>query len=330
MTSDDRADPHFLVTTVIPEPGMSILRDHGAVTVPDRPLTYDELAAAAASGNYSVVVAQLRDRVDSALLDSARIRGVSNYAVGYDNIDVDAATRNDIMVANTPGVLTESTADIAFLLILATARRGVEADTYTRTGRFDGWRPDLLLGTDVSGTVLGLAGFGRIARATARRALGFGMTVLFCPRPPGDRDVTDEELGDLAGAVTHVDWPTLVRRSDFLSLHVPLTESTRHLVDSDVLRSMKDTAILINTARGPVADEAAVVAALRDGTLAAAGFDVYEHEPALTEGLAELPNTVLLPHLGSATVSVRSEMARLCALNAVAMARGDEPPHRVR
>ena len=317
----------ILVTTEIPAPGMDILRAAGDVDL--REVDHEQLVDACASGDYSVVVSQLRDRFDADLLRSASLVGISNYAVGYDNIDIAAATAQGITVANTPGVLTDSTADIAMLLILSTARRAVEADAFVRSGSFTGWQPELLLGSDVSGRVLGLAGFGRIARATARRALGFGMTVKFCPRPPGDREVSDDELGEFAGRVIHASWDEIVTTSDFLSLHVPLSDSTHHLVDAAVFEAMKPSAILINTARGPVVDEAALVVALREKSISAAGLDVYEREPALEPGLAELSNTVLLPHVGSATVSVRSEMARLCATNAAAMFAGSLPPHPV-
>jgi glyoxylate reductase len=320
---------HFLVTTAIPEPGMQLLADAGRVTVLPEPPDYATLAALCASGDFDVVLTQLRDVMDARLLGEARVKGISNYAVGYNNIDVDAATRHGILVCNTPGVLTDATADIAMLLILGTARRVVEADRLVRDGKFLGWEPELLLGRDVSGAVLGLAGFGRIARATARRALGFGMEVIFSPRPPGDRPVSEEELGEFAGKVRQVAWPELVERSDFLSLHVPLNEQTRHVVGADVLQRMKPDAILINTARGPVVDEAALVAALRNGVIAGAGLDVFEDEPQLAPGLAELPNTVLLPHVGSATVRVRSEMARLSASNAIAIAEGRLPLHPV-
>ncbi|WP_120521811.1 2-hydroxyacid dehydrogenase [Arthrobacter celericrescens] len=319
----------FLVTTPIPEPGLRLLSDAGQVTVLPEPPDYATLSRLCASGNYDVVLTQLRDVVDADLLAHARVKGVSNYAVGYNNIDVDAATRHGIMVGNTPGVLTDATADIAMLLILGTARRVVEADTVVRAGKFLGWEPEFMLGRDVSGAVLGLAGFGRIARAVARRALGFGMEVLFAPRPPGDRPVDDGELGEFAGKVRQVPWPELVERSDFLSLHVPLNAQTHHLVDAAVLAGMKPGGILINTARGPVVDEAALVDALRAGVIAGAGLDVFEDEPRLAAGLAELPNTVLLPHVGSATVSVRAEMARLSALNAIAMAEGRLPLHAV-
>ncbi len=319
----------FLVTTPLPDPGMRLLEAAGTMTVAENGLTHTELADACASGDHRVVVAQLRDEFDATLLDGAKITGISNFAVGYNNIDIAAATANAIVVGNTPGVLTDATADIAVLLMLAVARRCVEADTFVRAGKFHGWEPELLLGHDVSGKTLGLAGFGRIARATARRALAFGMTVAFCPRPPGDRPVSEEELGEFAGKVRHMSWPELVDTSDYLSVHVPLNDQTHHLVDAGVLNAMKPSAILINTARGPIVDEQALVAALRDGTIAGAGLDVYEDEPRLAPGLAELPNTVLLPHVGSATVPVRSEMARRCAENAIAMARGELPPYPV-
>ena len=205
---------NFLVTTAIPDPGLQLLRDAGHVTVLPEPPDYGTLAALCASGEFDVVLTQLRDVIDAPLLANARVRGVSNFAVGYNNIDVDAATRRGIVVGNTPGVPTDATADIAMLLILGTARRVVEADRLVRDGKFHGWEPELLLGRDVSGAVLGLAGFGRIARATARRALGFGMEVLFSPRPPGDRPISDEELGEFAGKVRQVPWKELVERSD--------------------------------------------------------------------------------------------------------------------
>lgn len=321
--------PHYLVTVPVPEPGPSLLAASGAVTVLPSPPDHRTLRDMCASGEFDVVLTQLRDVVDAELLADARVRGVSNFAVGYNNIDVAAATRHGILVGNTPGVLTDATADVAMALILATARRVVEGDRMVREGRFTGWEPELLLGRDVSGAVLGLAGFGRIARATARRALGFGMEVLFAPRPPGDRPVGDDELGEFAGRVRQVPWDELVARSDYLSLHVPLAESTHHLVDRDVLRRMKPEAVLVNTARGPVVDEHALVEALRAGEIAGAGLDVYEDEPRLAPGLAELPSTVLLPHVGSATVPVRREMSRLSALNAIAMAEGRMPPHAV-
>ncbi|EKT79067.1 glyoxylate reductase [Rhodococcus opacus M213] len=321
---------NFLVTRAIPEPGMSLLRTAGTVTVPEDLLDSSALNDACRSGDYQIVVAHLSDRFDEDILQHARIGGISNYAVGVNNIDIDSATRRSIMVANTPGVLlTEATADVAMLLLLAVARRCVEADQFLRDGRFTGWQPELLLGHGVGGKRLGLAGFGRIARATARRALAFGMEVVFCPRPPNAGDARRTDLGELGGLVTQIDWYELLETSDYVSLHVPLTTSTTHLVDVEALTRMKSTAILINTSRGPVVDEGALVEALRQGWIAGAGLDVFEHEPAVTPGLVDLPNTVLLPHVGSATVPVRNEMARLCALNAIAMGSNETPPHPV-
>jgi glyoxylate reductase len=322
-------DPAFLVTYPIPEVGMAALRTAGRVHVPDDAPSAAELHSLCTSGEFDVVVAQLGDRFDAALLAEAEIAGISNYAVGYDNIDVTAATGNGIAIGNTPGVLTDATADLAMLLILATARRAVEADRFVRSGKWTGWRPELLLGQDVSGATLGLAGFGRIARATAKRAAAFGMTVTFCSHPPAGRMVTDEEIAALPFPARQVSWLELVETSDFLSVHVPLADTTRHLVDGTVLASMKPTAMVINTARGPVIDEAALVTALRERGIAAAGLDVYEDEPRLAPGLAELPNVVLLPHLGSATVQVRNRMAELCAANAIALGSGRLPPHCV-
>lgn len=319
----------ILLTTPLPDPAPELLAAAGEVTILTAPPSYEELDALCASGDFDVVLTQLRDRIDAQLLARARVKGISNYAVGYNNIDIAAATRHGIAVANTPGVLTDATADIAMLLILGTARRVIEADRLVREGRFTGWEPELLLGSDVSGKTLGLAGFGRIARATARRALGFGMEILFAPRPPGDRVVSQEELGEFAGKVRQVPWSELVACSDYLSLHVPLNQDTHHLVDADVLGRMKSSAILINTARGPIVDEQALVAALSTGQISGAGLDVFENEPLLATGLAQLPNTVLLPHVGSATVPVRAEMARLSALNAIAMASGQVPAHLV-
>ena len=323
------ADPTFLVTYPIPEPGMRSLRAAGRVHVPEEQPTPEELRDACASGDFDVVVAQLSDRFDADLLGAAKLAGISNYAVGYDNIDIPAATANGIPVGNTPGVLTDATADLAMLLILATARRAVEADQFTRSGQFTGWKPELLLGQDVSGATLGLAGFGRIARATAQRATAFGMDVTFCSHPPDGPTVDDAELARLPYPVRQVGWHELVERSDFLSVHVPLAPSTKHLIDAGTIAAMKPTAILVNTARGPIVDEAALVTSLGNGHLAGAGLDVYEDEPRLAPGLADLPNVVLLPHLGSATTKVRARMAELCAGNAVAIANGLAPPHCV-
>lgn len=316
----------FLVMTTIPEAGMRLLREAGEVTLGADVGGPAALPGLLASGDHDVVVAGLDCAFDAAGLAGARIAGISNFAVGYNNVDVAAATEHGILVGNTPDVLTDATADIAMLLLLGVARRAVEGERMMRAGRFDGWEADMLVGKDVRGATLGVAGFGRIGKATAERALAFGMEVVFTPRPPAHREVGDDELGALAGRVTQLRWEELVERSDFLSLHVPLTPDTRHLVDADVLRRMKDDAVLVNTARGPVVDEAALVRALRDGVIGGAGLDVFEGEPATAPGLVELPNVMLLPHLGSATRGTRDAMAELAARNAIGMATGGDVP----
>lgn len=316
----------FLLMTRIPEPGLGMLREAGEVVDGADVGGNAALADLLASGDHDVVVAALDQKFTAEVLADARIKGIANYAVGVNNVDVAAATERGIAVGNTPDVLTDATADIALLLILGVTRRAVEGERMMREGRFQGWAPDMLVGKDVRGATLGLAGFGRIGKAVAERALAFGMEVVFAPRPPAHREVSAEELGELAGRVRQVRWEELVEVSDVLSLHVPLTDQTRHLVDAEVISRMKQGAVLVNTARGPVVDEAALVAALREGRLFGAGFDVYEDEPALAPGLAELENVMLLPHLGSATRDTRAAMSELAARNAIGMAEGGEIP----
>jgi len=224
------------------------------------------------------------------------------------------------VVTNTPGVLTDATADCAVGLMLAAARRLCEGDHEMRAGHYLGWEPEYLLGLDLNGATLALIGFGRIGQAVARRALAFDMQVLYVE----DGDVPVDPA--LAGRVRRVDFDTAVREADVISLHTPLTAQTRHLVGEDVLRRMKPTSVLVNTSRGPVVDEAALVRALREGWIAAAGLDVYEREPEMSPGLAECRNAVLAPHLGSATVKTRAAMARLCAENVLAALDGELPP----
>ncbi len=254
----------------------------------------------------------LTDRIDSRFLEGARhLRIVANMAVGTDNIDLAAAARLGIAVSNTPDVLTDATADLTFALLLAAARRLAWADRYVRGGGFVGWSPDVGIGLDVTGRTLGIVGAGRIGRAVAERARGFRMQVLFHARSGG----------------TPLD--ELLARSDFVSLHVPLSNETRHLIGARELARMKKTAVLVNTARGPIVDEAALVQALRTGQLAAAGLDVFEQEPALAPGLRDLPQVVLAPHVGSATVATRERMAEVAAANVVAALRGEPVPNRV-
>ncbi len=264
----------------------------------------------------------ITDSVDAELLDHApQLKMIANYGVGYNNIDLAAATDRGIPVSNTPDVLTDATADTALALMLACARRVIEGDRRTRQGRFKHWAPLHFLGTEVSGKTLGIVGLGRIGRAVCRRAAGFGMRVLYHNR----RRLPPEEESQLG--VVHAGLESLLAGADFVSLHVPLTPHTRHLIGADELRRMKSTAYLINTARGPVVDERALVRALQEGRIAGAGLDVYENEPELAPGLAELENTVLLPHVGSATIETRTRMAELAAENLLAGLRGERPPN---
>jgi glyoxylate reductase len=263
-------------------------------------------------GGVDALLCLLTDRIDARVLEAAdRLRIVANMAAGTDNVDLAAAGRLGVAVTNTPDVLSEATADMAFALLLAVARRLVEGDRWVRAGRFQGWSPDLLLGLDVHGRTLGIVGSGRIGRAMARRAEGFGMRVLARGRREGP---PLEEL---------------LERADFVSLHVPLTAETRHLIGARELRRMQPHAVLVNTARGPVVDEAALVRALREGWIAGAGLDVYEREPALEPGLAELEYVVLAPHVGSATHGTRARMAEIAADNVIACLAGRALPSPV-
>lgn len=285
----------------------------------DLPPPYDELAhrTAAADGLISL----LTDRVDAPLIDGApHLRVISNVAVGYDNIDVAAAARHGIAVGNTPGVLTETTADLAFALILAAARRIVEAGRFVRDGRWRTWDPNLLLGHDVHGATLGIVGFGKIGQAVAHRAHGFDMRVLY----------TSRGAIDDANGAERVALPDLLRVSDFVSLHVPLTPETHHLIDEKALRSMKRTAILVNTARGAVVDQSALVHALEEGWIAGAGLDVAEVEPVPPDdALLRAPHVTLLPHIGSASHATRERMAEMAVENCLAGLRGEPLPNPV-
>jgi glyoxylate reductase len=261
----------------------------------------DELAAAAPT--VDAIVSLLTDRIDATVLraGAGRLRVVANVAVGYDNIDVGTARELGIVVCNTPGVLDETTADVAFLLLLAASRLATGAEADLRAGRWTGWGINQYLGQDVHGATLGIVGWGRIGQAVARRAAGFGMTVLHHARRDTGEPGYVAELDELLGRV------------DAVSLHVPLTAETRHLIDARRLGLMRPTAVLVNTARGPVVDEAALAAALHAGRLFAAGLDVYEREPAVHPELLTAPRTVLLPHIGSASVATRTRMGRTAA-----------------
>jgi len=250
------------------------------------------------------------------------LRVIANYAVGYNNIAVDEAKAKGVVVTNTPDVLTEATADLTWALLLATARRVPEGDRLVRSGAWTGWEPTQLLGADVCGKTLGIIGMGRIGRAVARRAKGFDMPVRYYNRTTLDPSTLNDQWRPTS-------WQEVLAGSDFISLHVPLTAETHHLIGSAELRLMRPTAYLINTTRGPVVDEAALVAAIQEGRLAGAGLDVYEHEPALHPGLRALPQVVTLPHLGSATLNTRIQMGMICVQNILAVLEGRPAPNRV-
>jgi len=283
----------------------------------DRPFTHDQIVEQAAE--VDAIVCLLTDQIDDAVLSagSPRLKVVAAVAVGYDNIDLDAAAAHGIAVTNTPGVLDDTTADLAFLLILAAARRIWQAESDLRAGKWPGWDIDQYLGRDVHGAVLGVVGFGRIGQAVARRATGFGMEVLHHTR-------RDTGMVGWRG-----DLDRLLAESDIVTLHVPLTDETRHLIDARRLALMKPDAVLVNTSRGPVVDEEALAVALEDGTIFAAGLDVYEREPEVHPRLLVAPRTVLLPHIGSASLATRTRMARVAAENVVAVLAGDRPENPV-
>jgi glyoxylate reductase len=284
----------------------------------DVPLTADELAGQAAECDG--IVCLLTDRIDARVLESGaggRLRVVGNAAVGYDNIDVTTAHALGVAVCNTPGVLDATTADLAFLLILAATRSSTEAEDDLRHGRWDGWGFTTHLSHDVHGATLGLVGYGRIARAVAQRAAGFDMEVLHTSRTDTGLPGYVAELGDL------------LARSDIVSLHVPLTESTHHLIGAAELALMKPTAVIVNTARGPVLDENALVDALQAGTIHGAGLDVFDGEPNLNPRLLDAPRITLLPHIGSATVATRTRMARLASQGVCDVLAGKTPPNLV-
>jgi lactate dehydrogenase-like 2-hydroxyacid dehydrogenase len=290
----------------------------------DEPMSVDALRAAV--GEADALCPTVTDRIGADVIEAAgpRLKLIANYGVGFEHIDLAAARARGIVVTNTPGVLTDATADLAMALLLGVARRVAEGDAFVRSGQWHGWRPTQLLGAQVSGQALGLVGFGRIAQAVARRAQrGFGMRILaWSPRldPAGPFEVPVTVCASLEA---------LLAESDFVSLHCPSNPQTRHLIDATRLAQMRPSAFLVNTARGNVVDEAALVEALRERRIAGAGLDVYEREPALAAGLAALPNALLLPHLGSATRETRLAMGMRAVRNLDAYFAGEAPPDRV-
>jgi len=308
------------VTRGIPDETIATLREHFDVDVnpDDRALTRDELLRFVRGRD--AVVTLLTDQIDGDVLDAAgpQCRIVANYAVGFNNFDQDAATRRGVVMTNTPGVLDDATATHAWALLLATARRVSESERYVRAGKWQGWSPMAFIGQDVDNRTLGVAGLGRIGSKFARKAAAFDMTVIYT-------DAQRNEAFERETGARFVDKATLLRESDYLSLHLPLLPDTHHYIGAAELAAMKRDAILINAARGPLVDEKALVAALRDKIIWGAGLDVFEDEPALAPGLAELENVVVVPHIASATRQTRLAMGKIVTDNVIRVLNGDAP-----
>ena len=316
--------PRVLITHKLADEAVDVARQSCDVhfTPLDHPL--DAAALRQAVAGMDGLISVVTDTIDRALLEAGPgLKVVANVAAGYDNVDVPAATRHGVVVTNTPGVVTESTADLTWGLLFAIGRRVPEADRYVRAGKWKEWRLMVLLGHDVHGSTLGIIGMGGIGQAVARRAAGFGMTILYHNRRRLPQDL-ETQLG-----ATWVELDELLRKADFVSVHTPLNAATRHLIGERELRLMKPTSYLINTSRGPVVDEEAVTRALQDRWIAGAGLDVFEREPDVPQALKDLENVVLLPHIGSASVASRTRMAVMAAQSAVAVVHGRRPPHVV-
>ncbi|MDI3547968.1 MAG: glyoxylate reductase [Halanaerobiales bacterium] len=314
--------PKVYITRKLPQKALDMIAAECDMEVNphDRVMTREELKEAIKG--IDGLLCLLTDTIDAELLDlNPDLKVIANYAVGFNNIDIAACTERGIPVSNTPGVLTDTTADFAWTLLMATARRLVEADQFTRAGKYKGWGPMLLLGGDVFGKTLGIIGMGRIGQAVAKRAKGFEMKVLYYDAYR--RTVEEEkELG-----IEYRDLENLLQEADFVTIHVPLMPETEHLIGEKELKLMKKTAYLINTARGPIVDERALVKALKNNEIAGAGLDVYEEEPELAPGLTELDNVILAPHIASASIETRTKMAVIAAKNLLAGLKGEEMPN---
>lgn len=314
----------ILITGHLPENVISPLREKYQVEMnqEDRPMDRQELILKVK--DKQGLLPMLNDSINEEVLTSApHLKMIANFGVGYNNIDVRAASARGIMVSNTPGVLTEATAELAFTLILSVPRRIVEGDRMVREGRFKFWAPMLFLGREATGKTLGIIGMGKIGKAVAVRARAFDMRILYHNR----KKINSKEEKSLRAE--YVDLKTLLTESDFISLNVPLTEETKHLIGKNELSVMKPTAFLINTSRGPVIDEKALVEVLRAKKIGGAGLDVYENEPSLTPGLTELNNVILLPHVGSGTLETRIKIGTLAVENLIAGLEGQKPPNLV-
>jgi glyoxylate reductase len=310
-------------TSELPSPALAIASQENEVIVHPATALRSEEELIELFEDADGVVTLVSDPVTRRVIEAnPHLRVISNFGVGTNNIDLEAAREQNVVVTNTPGVLTDATADLTMGLLLAVTRRLRAGEEMVRAGRFTGWNPMVLLGTGLTGKQLGIIGMGRIGQAVARRAAAFRLTIAY--NSPTGKPEIESELG-----AQWMKLDALLATSDFISIHAPLTPETHHLINRSALKRMKPTAYLINTSRGPLVDEAALAAGLAEQQIAGAALDVYEHEPAVEPSLLKLENVVLLPHLGSATVEARSEMARLAALNCALVLRGSEPLHRV-
>ncbi|NUU98506.1 D-glycerate dehydrogenase [Marinitoga sp. 1138] len=318
--------PKVSFTYEIPEIAEKKLKDAGFdvwVNREERTLTHEEIINLAKESDALITL--LSDNINKEVLEAGKgkLKVVSNYAVGYNNIDVESAKEFGIYVTNTPGVLSDATADLAWALLFAVARKIVESDKFVREGKFIGWRPQLFLGYDIKGKTLGIIGMGRIGKEMAKRALGFDMKVLYYKR----NRLSEAEEKELN--VEYAPLEELIKKSDYISLHTPLTPETHHLLDEKEFSMMKPNVIIINTARGPVINEKVLIKYLKEGKIAGAGLDVYEEEPKIPEELLKLDNVVLTPHTGSATFETRDKMAEMVADNVIAALKGEVPPNNV-
>lgn len=316
----------IFITRNLPERGLNLLyqnfgKENIKIYPGETPIPYEELLQEVPG--IDALLCLLTDKIDAQLMEQAgpQLKIIANYAVGFDNIDIAEATKRKIVVTNTPGVLTETTADLAWALLMASARRLGEGERLVRASQWAGWNPTLLLGMDIHGKTLGIFGMGRIGQAVARRAIGFNMRIIYC-------DVNEPKLPPDIKA-TQVDKETLLKESDFISIHCPLTRATYHAFGIEEFKKMKQTACIINTSRGPVIDEEALAKALQEGLIFSAGLDVFEKEPEIHPDLLNCPNAILIPHLGSASVETRSRMAEIAAQNIIARLNGQKPPNPV-
>ncbi len=306
--------PKVLLTRRLPQPGIELLERHVDLFINPLDVSMSRQDMITGIKDKDGLICLLNDKVDAEVIDAAKhLKIIANYAVGYNNIDVQAATKRKIPITNTPGVLTETTADLTFALILSAARRIVEADRYLREGKFKGWAPMLMLGNDVYNRTLGIIGFGRIGRAVAQRAKGFHMKIIYYEPVKLSHDIEKKYSAEYRSI------DDLLKESDFVTIHTLLVESTHHLISEKEFSLMKKTAYIINTARGPIVDEKALVRVLKERMIAGCALDVFENEPEVEKELIEMPNTVLVPHIGSASIETRTKMALMVAENVIAV-----------